>query len=66
RVTASAPESLGPPWQVPEWLRANPGLEGDGPAPVLSGSLLGGVGLEFPTFHPDRATIVHVAEVPSA
>ncbi|WP_336631331.1 MULTISPECIES: alpha-galactosidase [unclassified Microbacterium] len=66
RVTASAPESLGPPWQVPEWLRENPGLEGDGPAPVLSGSLLGRVGLEFPTFHPDRAAIVHLEEVSTA
>jgi len=54
RVSATAAESLGPPWQVPDWLRP-------GPEPiVLSGSLLTVVGLEFPTFHPERAALVHL------
>ncbi|MCR2812404.1 alpha-galactosidase [Microbacterium sp. zg.Y1084] len=63
RVTSTAPESLGPPWQVPDWLRLTPGLGRAGDAPVLSGSMLRTVGLEFPTFHPERAAVVHVAAV---
>ncbi|QDE35939.1 alpha-galactosidase [Microbacterium foliorum] len=59
RLTASVPETLGPPWQVPDWLRA-PDLDDDGPAPVLSGALLSTAGLEFPTFHPERAVVVHL------
>jgi len=63
RITSTAPESLGPPWQVPDWLRLTPGLGRPGDAPVLSGSMLRTVGLEFPTFHPERAAVVHVAAV---
>ncbi|MEV5069345.1 alpha-galactosidase [Microbacterium sp. LMI12-1-1.1] len=59
RIAVDAPESLGPPWQVPGWLGA-PGLDEHGPAPVLSGALLSRVGLEFPTFHPERAAVVHL------
>lgn len=64
RVTATGADTLGPPWQVPDWLRRNPGPEGTGDAPVLSGAVLSRVGLEFPLFHPDRASLVH-AEVVS-
>ena len=59
RLTASAPATLGPPWQVPDWLRA-PDLDEDGPAPVFSGALLSSAGLDFPTFHPERAVVVHL------
>ncbi|MCK2037466.1 alpha-galactosidase [Microbacterium sp. SSW1-49] len=62
RLTVNAPESLGPPWQVPDWLRA-PDLDEAGSAPVLSGALLSTAGLEFPTFHPDRAVVVHLRAV---
>lgn len=59
RLTASVPNTLGPPWQVPDWLRA-PDLDAEGTAPILSGSVLSTVGLEFPTFHPERAVVVHL------
>ncbi len=59
RLTASVPKTLGPPWQVPDWLRA-PDLDDGGPAPVFSGALLSTAGLEFPTFHPERAVVLHL------
>jgi alpha-galactosidase len=64
RLTASAPESLGPPWQVPGWLNAAtlPGEDG-GSAPVLSGAALGILGLDFPVFHPERAAVLHAEAV---
>ncbi|MBW9121094.1 alpha-galactosidase [Microbacterium trichothecenolyticum] len=64
RLTASAPESLGPPWQVPGWLNAAtlPG-EDEGGAPVLSGAALGILGLDFPVFHPERAAVLHAEAV---
>lgn len=63
RLTASVPDTLGPPWQIPDWLRA-PDLDGDdGRAPVFSGGLLSTAGLEFPTFHPERAVVVHLRAV---
>lgn len=64
RLRASAPESLGPPWQVPAWLDAAT-LDGDddAAAPVLSGAALGVVGLDFPVFHPERAAVLHVEAV---
>ena len=57
RVIATADGSLGPPWQVPDWLGSAP------EETILSGSLLTTVGLEFPTFHPDRAALVHLERV---
>lgn len=61
RVTVSAPESLGPPWQVPDWIRDAPGIDADDDAGVaFSGAVLRLVGLEFPTFHPERAAIVRL------
>ncbi|WP_208321454.1 alpha-galactosidase [Microbacterium hydrocarbonoxydans] len=65
RLTASVPETLGPPWQIPEWLRA-PDLDSAGAAPVLSGGVLSSAGLEFPTFHPERAVVVHLRAEPAA
>lgn len=64
RLTASAPESLGPPWQVPAWLgEATRDGADHGGAPVLSGAALGVVGLDFPVFHPERAAILYVEAV---
>lgn len=63
RLTAAKPD-LGPPWQVGDWIRRAPALGAhaeDGP--VYSGSLLRSVGLEFPTFHPDRAAVIHLHAV---
>jgi alpha-galactosidase len=67
RLTVSQPESLGPPWQVGEWLRDAPTIASEIDEPdagtVYSGSMLSAVGLEFPTFHPDRAAVVHLRAV---
>lgn len=67
RLTVSQPESLGPPWQVGEWLRDAPTIASETDDPdagsVYSGSMLSAVGLEFPTFHPDRAAVVHLRAV---
>ncbi|WHE35317.1 alpha-galactosidase [Microbacterium sp. BDGP8] len=71
RVSVSGSDSFGPPWQVPAWLRESPELGGDGDGdgervgdgPVIAGTVLARVGLEFPTFHPDRAAVVHLAAV---
>lgn len=62
RLTVTAPESLGPPWQVPAWLRA--AEAGSGGDPIeLSGSALSSAGLAFPLFHPERAVLVHAEAV---
>lgn len=61
RVAVSAPETLGPPWQVPDWLRHAPALGVEGDARTLSGAMLRLVGLDFPTFHPECAAIVHLS-----
>lgn len=67
RLTVSRPESVGPPWQVGEWLRDAPTIASEIDEPnagtVYSGSMLSAVGLEFPTFHPDRAAVVHLRAV---
>ncbi|WP_157096393.1 alpha-galactosidase [Microbacterium arborescens] len=69
RVSVSGSDSFGPPWQVPAWLRESPDLGGDGDGeregrgPVIAGAVLARVGLDFPTFHPDRAAVVHLAAV---
>jgi alpha-galactosidase len=59
RITASTP---GPLW-APDWLRRAPGLGETGEAPVLTGAVLTGIGLDFPTSHPDRAVVLHLAAV---
>lgn len=60
RLEAAQPPSLGPGWLLPAWLRAAPPL-GDrtSDAPAFPGSLLTQVGLELPTFHPERVVVVH-------
>lgn len=64
RLTAARPD-LGPPWQVGDWIRDAPaiGAEAAGDEPAYSGSLLRNVGLEFPTFHPDRAAVIHLRAI---
>ena len=63
RISADLPASLGPPWQVPDWLREAAALGDETGARVMSGAMLRDVGLEFPTFHPDRAVVVHASAV---
>ncbi len=63
RIAVSAPENLGPPWQVGDWIRNAPALGAEGGSGSVSGAVLRLVGLEFPTFHPERAAIVHVSEI---
>lgn len=61
RIAVSAPKNLGPRWQMSDWIRNAPALGVEGDSQPVSGSVLRLVGLEFPTFHPDRAAIVHVS-----
>lgn len=61
RIAVSAPKNLGPRWQMSDWIRNAPALGVDGDSQPVSGAVLRLVGLDFPTFHPDRAAIVHVS-----
>lgn len=64
RLAVAAPP-LAPPWLVPAWLReATPlgtaGRPDDGPvAPSHAGGLLTTIGLDLPTFSPERVVVVH-------
>src|SRR5665647_2097347 len=67
RLGTAQPASVGPWWLVPQWLRTAPALgEGspDSPgSPVLAGDLLTHMGLDLPTFHPERVVIVRAVAV---
>jgi alpha-galactosidase len=67
RIEAAQPDSFGPPWLIPRWLRTAPAL-GDGSpdspgSAVLAGDLLTGAGLDLPTFSPDRVLVVRAVAV---
>jgi alpha-galactosidase len=52
---------------IPTWLRDAPPLDADpatlASAPVLSGGQLSGIGLDLPTFQPDRVITILVTAV---
>ncbi|WP_285034890.1 alpha-galactosidase [Plantibacter sp. ME-Dv--P-095] len=67
RLAVAQDDSLGPRWVIPAWLREAPPLDADPAAleaaPVLSGGQLSGVGLDLPTFQPDRVITILVTAV---
>jgi len=64
RIESARPGSLGPGWLSPHWLESTVALDSGADAPAYSGSLLGEAGLDLPTFHPDRALVLHLVRVP--
>ncbi|NUJ86693.1 alpha-galactosidase [Plantibacter sp. MCCC 1A11337] len=67
RLAVAQDDSLGPRWVIPQWLRDAPPLDADpatlAAAPVLSGGQLAVIGLDLPTFQPDRAITILVTAV---